>query len=139
MAAKTVEPQLAALIAQGTVSFEYRHLVVHPTRGDWAAQATECAGDQGRFWDFHDLLFANQQVTFTTNQMKAWAAQIKLDTAAFNQCFDAGKYTEQVKQSTKDAAKLGFNSTPTFTLNGQQLKVNYDQVAQAVIQAVNKK
>lgn len=140
MASAIVEPQLAALIEKGEVSFEYKHLVVKPPRSQWAAEASECAADQGKFWAYHDLLFKNQQVTWTTAQLKTWGKELGLDTKTFDQCVDSHKYEAKVKQQGAEAVKLGINSTPTFVLNGKVLKgYDPDGVVALVKQAVNQK
>ncbi|HYF94769.1 MAG TPA: thioredoxin domain-containing protein [Symbiobacteriaceae bacterium] len=140
MAAATVEPQLAALIEAGEVSYEYRHLLVFPPRSQWAAEASECAADQGKFWAYHDLLFKNQKATMTQAQLKTWAKDLGLDTNQFNQCMDTKKYEAKVKQQSAEGAKMGINQTPTFVLNGKILKgYSNDAVVTMVKQAVNQK
>ena len=83
----------------------------------WAAEAAECAGEQAKFWEYHDTLFASQngenQGAFSKDNLKKFAADLKLDTAKFNQCLDSGKYTDKVKKSNDDASQLGVSSTPT--------------------------
>jgi protein-disulfide isomerase len=89
----------------------------------WAAEASECAGDQGAFWEYHDYLYENQggenQGAFSKDNLKAFAADLSLDTAEFNQCLDSGKYTEQVQADTNLARQIGATSTPAFMINGQ--------------------
>ncbi len=90
-----------------------------------AAEAAECASDQNRFWDYHDLLFARQgqenSGAFAKDKLKGFAAELKLDTNAFNTCIDSGKYTQQVQQDNRAAAALGVDTTPTFLINGQSV------------------
>ena len=66
----------------------------------WAAEASECAADQDAFWEYHDLLFDKQagenRGAFDKENLKQWAADLDLDTEAFNECLDSGKYTELV-------------------------------------------
>ncbi len=87
----------------------------------WAAEAAECAGDQGAFWAYHDKLFASQagenQGAFAKDKLKGFAADLKLDTAAFNTCLDSGKYTQIVQTQTSAAQMLGVQSTPSFYIN----------------------
>lgn len=130
---------MAALIESGDVSFEYRHLIVKPPRSQWAAEATECAADQGKFWAYHDLLFQNQRVTYTMDQLKTWGKDLGLDATTFGQCVDSHKYQGKVAQQGAEAVKLGVNSTPTFILNGKVLSgYTPDAVVVLVKQAVNK-
>ena len=87
----------------------------------WAAEAAECAGDQASFWAYHDKLFASQsgenQGAFSKDKLKGFAADLKLDTAAFNTCLDSGKYTQVVQAETAAAQALGAQSTPSFFIN----------------------
>jgi protein-disulfide isomerase len=89
----------------------------------WASEAAECAGDQGKFWEFYDYLFSHQngenQGAFTKDNLKLFAADMKLDTKEFNTCLDSGKYTEMVQIMTQIGRQLGVQSTPTFAINGQ--------------------
>jgi cyclophilin family peptidyl-prolyl cis-trans isomerase len=95
----------------------------------WAAEAAECAGEQEKFWEYHDTLFANQkgenQGAFSKDNLKKFAADLKLDTSKFNQCFDSGKYTDKIKKSNDDAAQLGVSSTPTVLVNGIYIPGQY--------------
>jgi protein-disulfide isomerase len=90
-----------------------------------AAMASECAGDQDRFWEFHELLFNSQngenQGAFTNENLKAFAVKLGLNADTFNQCLDSGKYLERVQTQTQAAQQLGVRSTPTFAINGQGL------------------
>jgi len=89
----------------------------------WAAEAAECAGDQNAFWEYHDYLFAHQsgenQGAFTKQNLKAFAADLTLDTAAFNTCLENGTHSALVAGETESARQLGVRSTPTFVLNGR--------------------
>ena len=88
----------------------------------WAAEASECAADQDKFWEYHDKLFASQngenQGAFSKDNLKKFAADLKLDAAAFNECLDTGTYSQTVQMQTSTANQLGVNSTPAFIVNG---------------------
>ena len=106
----------------------------------WAAEAAECAGDQGRFWEYHDTLFAEQrgenQGAFSRDNLKRFAADLGLDTAQFNQCLDSGQYRSYVQQQGASAQQLGINSTPTLAVNGQVVQDGSSySVLQAAIEA----
>ncbi|MDF2626985.1 MAG: oxidoreductase [Symbiobacteriaceae bacterium] len=135
---KVVEPQLAALIETGDVSFEYKHLVVLGARSQWAAEANECAGDQDMFWAYNSMLFEKSgKVNFTTDNLKQWAKDLGLQTESFNQCFDKKTHVATIDSMKADARSLAIQSTPTFVLNGKVLKVkDYSEVITAVKQAV---
>jgi protein-disulfide isomerase len=83
-----------------------------------AAEAAHCAGDQGKFWEMHDRLFANQQL-LQVPALKEHAAAVGLDTAAFGQCLDSGRHTVRVADGTKSGEALGISSTPTLYVNGR--------------------
>ena len=94
-----------------------------------AAMATECAEDQGRFWEMHDKVYREQDrraregevAEFRANDLKRWAADIKLDAAAFNQCLDSGKYKQEVAADYATAMGVGLGGTPVFFINGRAL------------------
>ena len=85
-----------------------------------AAEAARCAGEQGKFWEYHDLLFDSQNQT-TTADFKRFAEQLKLDPKGFGQCLDTGKHQAAVEADVQDGARLGITGTPTFIINGRIL------------------
>lgn len=112
-------------IETGKVRLGYQHFAFLGQESFWAAEASECANDQDAFWAYHDLLFASQngenQGAFNLDKLKGFAANLNLDTTAFNACLDSGKYTELVQTESNAARTLGVQSTPTFLINGQPL------------------
>ena len=115
-------------VETGKVKFVYRHFPlnnIHPA-AQKAAEASECALDQGLFWEMHNKLFDEQNalgggtVAFSTDDIKAWAAEIGgLDVAAFNGCLDSGKKEEIVAADFQDGVDAGVRGTPTIFINGQ--------------------
>ncbi len=97
------------------------HMAFLGQESQWAAEASECAADQNAFWTYHDKLFTSQsgenQGAFNKDKLKGFAAGLGLDTAAFNACLDAGKYTQLVQSETNAAQQLGVQSTPSFYVN----------------------
>jgi protein-disulfide isomerase len=85
-----------------------------------AAESAHCAGDQGRFWDYADRLFANQRA-LQPSDLKKYAADLGLDAAKFDRCLDGSKYSQRVQESLAEGARLGLNSTPTLFVNGRML------------------
>ena len=83
-----------------------------------AAEAAHCAGEQGKYWEMHDRLFANQQA-LQLPTLKAHAQSLALDMAAFNQCLDSGKHADRVAANLKEGETLGVQSTPTLFVNGR--------------------
>jgi len=92
---------------------------MHPN-AQKAAEASECADDQGKFWDYHDLLFANQSALDVAS-LKGYAAQLGLDTATFNQCLDTGKQTAEWQKDEQDGTSYGVSGTPAFFINGRMV------------------
>lgn len=83
-----------------------------------AAEAAHCAGEQGRFWEMHDRLFANQQALFVP-QLKQYAVDLGLDQEKFNACLDSGKHAATVQADVDAGRALGVNSTPMLYINGR--------------------
>jgi len=85
-----------------------------------AAEAAQCANAQGKFWEYHDKLFANQRQLANEN-LKQYAADLGLDVAAFNECFDSGKFRNDVMQDMQEGQRFGVSGTPAFFVNGRFL------------------
>ncbi len=92
---------------------------IHPL-APRAAEAAECAHDQGRFWDYHDLLFENQEALELTD-LKGYATQVGLDAEAFDACLEGGVHAQKVQQDLQDGFRNGIDSIPTFFINGRRL------------------
>ncbi len=88
-----------------------------------AAEAAHCAQDQGKFWEYHDILFANQkgenQGDFKRENLLNFARQLKLDETQFTQCLDSHKYLGFVQASAQQGRKLGVQGTPSIFVNSQ--------------------
>ena len=80
-----------------------------------AAEATHCAGDQGKYWEMHDRLFANQGA-LARRDLTKHAQALGLDSARYEQCLGSEKYAPRVRKDLADAQKLQVNGTPTFFL-----------------------
>jgi protein-disulfide isomerase len=85
-----------------------------------AAEAGSCAQEQGKFWQMHDKLFANQ-ASLKPAALKNYASEIGLDAAQFNQCLDSEKYTRKWQSDRDEGESYGINGTPTFFVNGRML------------------
>ena len=92
---------------------------IHP-QAFGAAQAGQCAQEQGKFWELHDRLFANQQ-TLQPESLKTHAAAVGLDAAAFSTCLDTAKYADHVQAQMDTGTSLGVASTPTVFINGRMV------------------
>ncbi len=97
-----------------------------------AAEATHCAGDQGKYWEYHDQLYTSKQLGVP--QLKEQAAGLKLDTGAFNKCLDSGTQAAPVKQQLAEAQGLQLEGTPSFFINGRLFggSLSYDQLRAVV-------
>jgi protein-disulfide isomerase len=85
-----------------------------------AARAGRCAGEQGKFWQFHDVMFADQS-KLAPEDLKADAKNLGLDTKAFDACLDSNKYDAQIHKDMSQGTSLGVTATPTFYINGRQI------------------
>lgn len=103
------------------VRLVYRHFPlnsIHP-QAQKAAEASECAADQGKFWDYHDKLFANQDgVSAGVTQFKKWAVELGLNAAKFNSCLDSGDKAAAVQEDADSGSAAGVTGTPAFFING---------------------
>jgi protein-disulfide isomerase len=92
------------------------------TESEDAAHAAYCAGDQNKYWEYHDMLFTNwngeNQGAFARKRLDAFAETLGLDMGAFKACMDNDKYMEQVRQDAVDGLQAGVNGTPSFVING---------------------
>ena len=109
-------------VRTGKVRFVYRHLAALGPPSMRAAEAAECAADQGRFWAYHDLLFERaQSVTFTNNGLEQYAKELDLDPSRFGGCLASGRHSDRIVKESAAARYLGASGTPTFLVNGQLL------------------
>ncbi len=85
-----------------------------------AAIVAECAGEQGQFWPMHDLLFERQREIFGgSDAFAAFAAELGLDTAAFNSCVSEQRHAEAIQAQDEARQQTGIRTRPTFDINGQ--------------------
>lgn len=120
--AETLPKLKETYIDKGQARFLYRHFAILGKLSVQAAQASECAAEQGKFWPYHDRLFSNQgALAFTQTKLKGYARELKLVAQSFNQCLDAGKAAKKVEGETAVAAFLGVRGTPGFFVNGRLL------------------
>ena len=89
-------------------------------RAQPAAEAAQCAREQGKFWEFHDKLFANQKA-LSDDDFKKYAAEIGLNADDFKACYEAGKYRPDVLKDASEGQAVGVTGTPAFFINGRFL------------------
>ncbi|GMV34401.1 MAG: hypothetical protein DCC59_02155 [Chloroflexi bacterium] len=108
-------------VADGTVYFVYKSVgeFIGP-ESKAAAEATYCAGDQGKFWEMHDIIFANQTGenvgAYSERRLEAMADALGLDRGAYDECVSSGKYSDLADQDAKDATAAGIKATPSFVI-----------------------
>jgi protein-disulfide isomerase len=127
----------SSYVDDGTVQFLYYDFPlesIHPEATP-AALAARCAGEQGKYWEYHDLLFQNQQ-TLSASNYDVWAGQLGLDTSKFSECVSSEKYSEEVQENLKVGSLGGIRGTPGFLINGRAVSgacpfSTFDEVVQA--------
>ena len=117
------------LVKEGKVQLVYRDFAFLGTESVKAAEAARCAGDQNKFWEYHDYLYSNQngenQGNFSDDRLKSFAVTIGLNNTTFDRCLDTDKYAAAVASSRVEGNKSGVRGTPTgFILkNGKVVDV----------------
>jgi len=126
---KTLAPQIIqAYVETGKVYYTFHiYPFIDGGQGEshQAANAAMCAAAQNHFWDYHDMLFANwlgeNAGSYKDSRLVVFAQKIGLDMTAFNQCFQANTYADQIAQDVQAGAKLGVPPTPGIFVNGQMV------------------
>jgi protein-disulfide isomerase len=144
-----VESQIMSeLVASGQVYYTFHHFPFlddgsFVKESDQAANASMCANEQDRFWDYHDILFANwsgeNQGAFSDRRLLAMAERLGLDMDAFESCFQANRYQAEINADLESGRSLGITGTPAVLVNGQEvspgLVPTYNDIAAAVAEA----
>jgi protein-disulfide isomerase len=152
----SVEPLLIQnYVSTGKVYFVFHHYPFidgNSASGEsnQAANASMCAGEQGRFWDYKEILFVNwigENVgSFADRKLIAFAESLGLDMGKFNTCFNSNTYKAQIDKDFSDGVNLGVHSTPSIFVdgvfvvnpNGENLVPSYDDIAVAIEAALAK-
>jgi len=116
-----VQPTLKQLMTkyEGKVRLSYRDFPlgqIH-SNAERAAQAARCAGEQNKFWEYHDLLFADQR-KLDIPSLKEHSRNLKLNEIQFDTCIASNKFQKAVRVDAEDGSKAGVNGTPGFFING---------------------
>jgi protein-disulfide isomerase len=143
-ACASFQPTLKEVLAEygDSLKFEYKHfpLPIHP-KAEPAARAAEAAGQQDAFFEFHDLLFANQTTWSNSANPLAffvkYAEELNLDVDLFKRHYNASLVKDKVRENSQEARGLGITGTPTFFLNGEKMQIQTyqdfkDQIAAAL-------
>ena len=114
-----VAPEIPKLMAEFgnklAVSFKDFPLPMH-SHAEKAAEATRCAADQGKYWEYHNILFNSKQLD--VDQLKEHAKALHLDEAKFSACLDSGSTAAAVQKDRQEGVALGLSGTPSFFING---------------------
>jgi protein-disulfide isomerase len=121
-----VEPLiLESYVATGDANFEFRNFAFLGDLSVLAAEATLCANDQGKYWEYHDLVFYNQQNPtldgLNRSSLDIFARHLELDMESFTSCMDNHTHQEEVIQEREQAVANGVDRTPTIFLNGEMV------------------
>jgi protein-disulfide isomerase len=121
---KQAQPTLKQLLERypGKVRLAYRDFPldsIHP-KARVAAEAARCAHDQGKFWEYHDVIFA-QSPQLANEDLRRYAGEVGLDVAKFDSCLSAGTHKAAVQRDLDEGSRLGITGTPAFFVNGRAL------------------
>jgi protein-disulfide isomerase len=124
---QTIEPQIeGAFIGPGVARLEFRHFAFLGQESLRAAEACECAAEQGAFFPYRDALYAAQMGenlgAFSDDALRRIATEIGLDSRAFDDALTSGRHANTVKQQTTEGRAVGVKATPTFIINGARLE-----------------
>src|SRR3989442_14083810 len=98
-----------------------------------AAEASLCANEQKKFWEFHDSMFGNQK-ELSIPDLKQRAVDLKLNPETFNQCLDSGRQAAAIQVDIQEGARNGVTGTPAMFINGRLLSGNqpYNEIKQGI-------
>jgi protein-disulfide isomerase len=138
---QSYEPQIIqTYVETGKVYYTFHSFIVidgnDGTNASYqSANAAMCAAEQGRFWDYHDTLFANQVTEsaslFTDERLVIMAQNLNLDMTAFNQCFQAKRYATEIQNDISQARTLNLTFTPSILVDGTLIK-SFDQLSSVI-------
>ncbi len=138
-ACKAAKPAVDAVVAQykDKLVFGYRHFPLDQHQfAAKAAIAAEAAGQQGKFWEMYDLLFANQE-KFSDSVFPDLAKQLNLNMDEFTKAMADSAILQKIQKDRDYGVQIGVNATPTFFLNGKKLNLtSFDDLKNAVAEAV---
>ncbi len=141
--ALNIEPKIKAdFVDKGLIRFSFRQMAFIGDESKLAAEASECANDQGKFWEYYTKIYQNQGGenvgTYTVDSLTGYATDLKLDTAAFKSCLTSHKYRGKVTQETATGQNKGVMSTPSVFVNDKLVEWNgdYEQLKALITQAV---
>ncbi len=138
--ATEVEPKILENYGD-KVKIVFRNFPVHGETAYFAAEAANCAGERGKYWEMHDMLFENQREWIGNNsKVYDYAQQLGLNVDEFKACVESGKYREEVEKDLQDGISYGVTGTPTFFINGKMVVGyrTYEQFAALIEEELQK-
>ena len=115
-------------LTTGKVRIGYQHFAFLGLESNWAAEASECAADQNMFWEYHDLLYANQngenQGAFNDAKLEGFAQQLGLNMDTYKACMADRRHLTKIQRSNQYAQSHGVTGTPTLFVNGVMVNGN---------------
>ena len=128
---KSTEPEIKSeYIDTGNVAYVFKHFPWRGTDSLSAALASECANEQGKFWEYHNILFQNQEGVnsgwASIENLKEFASEIGLDRQQFDSCLDSEKYKSNIDEDLALAEELDLDTTPSFLIvksDGTEMEV----------------
>jgi len=143
--ALSVKPKIVEeFVKTGKVRFVFRSFQFIGQESQWAAEAAECANEQGKYWEYYEKVYSKQAGenagAFRKENLIRFASELGLQTESFNQCLASGKYTDKVKAETLEAERLGLRSTPSLLVNGKLVEggAQYEILSQKIREALSK-
>lgn len=118
------------------IRFEFMHFplqTIHP----WAlaaAEAAECAADQGKFWEFTDLIYAEQE-KLSSSQLRTWAESLSLDLDTYDRCTKSHIKRKEILAESDEGSALGVRGTPTYIVNGVIVEATGEALSKAIEEA----
>lgn len=134
------------LVDEGIVRFvryDFPIVTGHP-HAFLASRAARCAGDQDRYWDYHDVLYGRQPSwsasrTAPVDQFVDFAGELNMDTSAFRQCLESDAHADEVTRNLRLGEQLGVTGTPTLMINGELVRVrDYTDLEERVMAAAGR-
>ena len=117
-----MEPKLyEKYVEDGTLRIEWRDFPYRGGESVNAAVAARAAQAQGKFWEYHDLLYESQSSGFSDENLRALAEKTELDMGRFEGDYENGSYVEVVQKDFQQGQRMGVNGTPTFLINDRVL------------------
>lgn len=127
-------------VDKGKVQFIFKNFPLN-TVSQKLALAGECAFDQGKFWEFYELIYSQPSASLSDEQIKSLVQSIGIDQKKFNECFDSQKYLQEIENDFQEGVAVGVNGTPAFFVNKKSVPgfKSFDDFKTIIENELNKK